>query len=350
MKDSTLPDNVELLRTRVVVEKDRVFSVSGSDYPHQYPGISNSFDIEEFKKNFKVKIQRLSKHSIEFDLIGVDASIANAFRRIMIAEVPTMAIEKVYVMNNTSIIQDEVVAHRLGLIPIKADPKEFEYMTDSGPTDLNTLVFRLKKKCEFNPDAAADETDPQKKYINSYVYSGDLVWEPKGNQEEKFGDNPPRPVHDDIVIAKLRPGQEMEMELHCQKGVGREHAKWSPVATASYRILPEITILEPITGKDAEDFKNCFVDGVVEVVMENGVKTAKVVNPRKDTVSREVLRHDKFNGKVRLTRVRDHFIFNVETTGIIPAEQIFLSAIDVFMEKIKNIQPIIERFTSFTSE
>lgn len=144
--------------------------------------------------------------------------------------------------------------------------------------------------------------------VNFAVYSGDLVWEPKGNQEEKFGENPPRPVHDDIVIAKLRPGQEMEMELHCQKGMGREHAKWSPVATASYRILPEITILEPITGEDAEDFKKCFVDGVVDVVMVNGVKTAKVVNARKDTVSREVLRHDKFDGKVRLTRVRDHFI------------------------------------------
>ncbi|KAK4516724.1 Transmembrane protein 97 [Mucor velutinosus] len=347
MKDAALPENVELLRTRVIVEKDRVYSVSGSDYPNQYRGISNAFNLEEFKKNFKVKIQRLSKHSVEFDLIGIDASVANAFRRIMIAEVPTMAIEKVYVMNNTSIIQDEVVAHRLGLIPIKADPLEFDYMTeDGGPTDLNTLVFKLKKKCEFNPEAAADETDPNKKYINSFVYSSDLVWEPKGNQEEKFGDNPPRPVHDDIVIAKLRPGQEMEMELHCQKGVGREHAKWSPVATASYRILPEITILEPITGEDAEDFKKCFVDGVVDVVMENGVKTAKVVNARKDTVSREVLRHDKFDGKVRLTRVRDHFIFNVETSGIIPAEQIFLSALDVFLEKIKDIQPLVDRVVS----
>ncbi|EIE80451.1 hypothetical protein RO3G_05156 [Rhizopus delemar RA 99-880] len=239
MTDPKLPENVELLRTRVA---------SGSDYPHQYPRIDKGFNLEEFKKNLKVKIQRLSKHSVEFDLIGVDASIANAFRRIMIAEVPTMAIEKVYVMNNTSIIQDEVVAHRLGLIPILADPNEFDYMAeDGGPTDLNTLVFRLKKKCEFNPEASPDETDPHKKYINSYVYSKDLIWEPKGNQEEKFAANPPRPVHDDIVIAKLRPGQEMEMELHCQKGVGREHAKWSPVATASYRLLPEITILEPIT-------------------------------------------------------------------------------------------------------
>ncbi|KAI9282772.1 DNA-directed RNA polymerase [Sporodiniella umbellata] len=304
MADSKLPDNVELLRTRVA---------SGSDYPHQYQNIANDFSLETFKENLQVKIQRLSKHSVEFDLIGVDASIANAFRRIMIAEVPTMAIEKVYVMNNTSIIQDEVVAHRLGLIPILADPKEFDFLTeDAGPTDLNTLVFKLKKKCELNPDASKDETDPNKKYINNYVYSKDLVWEPKGNQEEKFADCPPRPVHDDIVIAKLRPGQEVEMELHCQKGVGREHAKWSPVATASYRLLPEITILEPITGQDAEEFKNCFVEGVVDVVSVNGVKTAKVVNPRKDTVSREVLRHEKFVDKVRLTRVRDHFICKLQ--------------------------------------
>lgn len=56
---------------------------------------------------------------MEFDLIGVTPAVANAFRRIMISEVPSMAIEKVYIYNNTSIIQDEILAHRLGLIPLK---------------------------------------------------------------------------------------------------------------------------------------------------------------------------------------------------------------------------------------
>jgi DNA-directed RNA polymerase I and III subunit RPAC1 len=64
---------------------------------------------------------------MEFDLIGVDCSLANAFRRILISEVPTMAIEKVFVHNNTSLFQDEFLSHRLGLIPIKADPRIFEY-------------------------------------------------------------------------------------------------------------------------------------------------------------------------------------------------------------------------------
>lgn len=74
----------------------------------------------------KLNVTRLSNRSIEFDLVGVDASIANAFRRIMIAEVPTICIEDVYVWNNTSVIQDEVVAQRLGLIPLNVDPDLFD--------------------------------------------------------------------------------------------------------------------------------------------------------------------------------------------------------------------------------
>jgi DNA-directed RNA polymerase I and III subunit RPAC1 len=69
------------------------------------------------------------------------------------------------------------------------------------------------------------------------VYSRDLIWEPVGGQAELFADDPPRPVHDDILIAKLRPGQEIEVECRCAKGEGKEHAKWSPVSTAYYRYV-----------------------------------------------------------------------------------------------------------------
>lgn len=96
-------------------------------------------------QGLRIDIQRLTKDTIEFDLIGVDASIANAFRRILIAEVrfwfgfrketarsngaaqvPTIAIENVYVLNNTSVIHDEVLAHRLGLVPLAIDPRRLE--------------------------------------------------------------------------------------------------------------------------------------------------------------------------------------------------------------------------------
>lgn len=70
---------------------------------------------------------RLDSTEMEFDLIGIHPFLVNSFRRLILSEVPSMAIEKVHVYNNTSVIQDEVLAHRLGLIPLKADPRLFEF-------------------------------------------------------------------------------------------------------------------------------------------------------------------------------------------------------------------------------
>ncbi|KAJ2827609.1 DNA-directed RNA polymerase core subunit rpc40, partial [Coemansia erecta] len=299
-------------RNRVVILEDRVENVSGAEFPLSFGGQDVAFNLEGFNDSFDIKIVRLTPTDIEFDLIGVDASIANALRRILIAEVPTVAIEKVFMINNTGVVQDEVLAHRLGLIPIKADPNRFLWKRpDDLPTDQNTIVLKLDVACELNRAAAPGETDPKKKYINSAIYSNQIEWDPKGDQGQRFADSPIVPIHDDILITKLRPGQVISCELHCEKGVGKDHAKFSPVATASYRLLPEIQILDNITGEDADLFRSCFPPGVVEIVKEKGVRKAKVVNARKDTVSREVLRHKQFEDKVRLTRVRDHFIFNV---------------------------------------
>lgn len=75
-------------------------------------------------------------------------------------------------------------------------------------------------------------------------------------------------------------------------------------ATASYRLLPSIEILENIEPNLLPKLQACFPPGVIDI--SNG--RARVADARKDTVSREVLRHAEFEGKVRLGRVRDHFI------------------------------------------
>lgn len=79
------------------------------------------FSRDKLKQTLKINIIKRSDFELEFDLIGQTPALANAYRRIMLSEVPTMAIEKVYIYNNTSIIQDEILAHRIGLIPLKGE-------------------------------------------------------------------------------------------------------------------------------------------------------------------------------------------------------------------------------------
>lgn len=95
--------------------------------PDDYGMADEKWNFKKFTKKFRIVIVRMDNSEMEFDLIGIQPAFANAFRRLMLSEVPSMAIEKVMIRNNTSIIQDEVLAHRLGLIPLKADPNLFEF-------------------------------------------------------------------------------------------------------------------------------------------------------------------------------------------------------------------------------
>merc|ERR1712083_700028 len=98
------------------------------------------------------------------------------------------------------------------------------------------------------------------------VYSKDLKWMPWSDEEaEKYKDDPPRPVADDILIAQLRSNQEIECECFCEKGIGKDHAKWSPVCTAFYRLLPQITLTQEIVGEEAERLKSTCPMGVFDI-------------------------------------------------------------------------------------
>lgn len=317
------------------IESDRVTNTHSNDFPAFSKDIGEAWDLEAFKKKFQLNISYITERTANFDLIGLDTSIANAFRRIMISEVPSVAIEFVYIFNNTSIIQDEVLAHRLGLVPLKVDPDLLSWVDPNAEekekfTDENTIVLSLNVSCTRNPNAVKGDNRPENLYKNSNVYAKDLKFEPQGRQVETFKDHPVVPCDPNILLAKLRPGQEISLRAHCVLGIGADHAKFSPVATASYRLLPLIDIKEPITGKDALEFQDCFPSGVIGI---NDKGEAYVKDARKDTVSREVLRHEKFNGKVKLGRIRDHFIFNVESTGAMLPEEIFFKSVRVLKNK-----------------
>ncbi|KAG0597410.1 hypothetical protein M758_UG335800 [Ceratodon purpureus] len=347
-EEPKLPAHLELQRTRVVCAADAPSYTESVQYSGAYMayGVDNSLRLEDFRKNLRVDIVSLNEEDIEFDIVGIDAAIANAFRRILIAEVPTMAIEKVYIANNTSVIQDEVLAHRLGLLPIKADPRLFNYKSEEeNANEKNTIVFKLDVVC----------TRKGERIMNGSVKSDQMKWLPEGSEmpfhtKSKFTSYGSTQenlagvssegitiMYPDIIVAKLRPGQAIELEGHATKGIGKTHAKWSPVATARYRMLPEVNLMEEIQGKLAEELVQKCPVRVFDIEDVGSVKKAKVARPRNCTLCRECVRGDGWDKRVQLTRVKNHFIFTIESTGALRPEILFTEAIKILNEKCQRI-------------
>eukprot|EP00252_Welwitschia_mirabilis_P010863 TRINITY_DN2446_c0_g1_i1.p1 TRINITY_DN2446_c0_g1~~TRINITY_DN2446_c0_g1_i1.p1 ORF type:complete len:372 (-),score=71.85 TRINITY_DN2446_c0_g1_i1:77-1192(-) len=350
----TLPPRLELQRSRVVCASDAPSYTEGIQYSGAYAtsGVDNSLRFSDFCKNFRIEITKLNEEMIEFDMMGIDAAIANAFRRILIAEVPTMAIEKVLIANNTSVIQDEVLAHRLGLIPVKVDPRLFEYKSEGDPAnEKNTIVFKLNVRCFREGE----------KMVNAVVKSDQLKWLPNGSEYEKpsmgtstgsktftsfncsqdslpeFSKEPICPAYPDIIIAKLRPSQAIELEAHAVKGQGKVHAKWSPVATATYRMLPEVVLLEGIENADAEELVRKCPMKVFDIEDLGKIQRAKVARPRDCTLCRECIRGAGWGNRIQLQRVKEHFIFTVESAGALPPEVLFTEAVKMLYQKCERI-------------
>lgn len=143
----------------VNIEHDRVTNTVATDYPGYHNSDEDyAWDLKKFQNSFDINISYISERVANFDLINIDTSISNALRRIMISEVPSVAAEQVYIFNNTSVIQDEVLAHRIGLIPLKVDPDLLSWIDTTVDekdrfTDANTVVLTLDVSCTRNPHA-----------------------------------------------------------------------------------------------------------------------------------------------------------------------------------------------------
>jgi len=311
--------------------------------------------------------------TVTFDLIGVDAPIANAIRRVLLAEVETMAIEKVYVKMNTSVMPDEVLAQRLGLVPILVDPSMFtrakhnallplspdaaakpataesvgrvasqadlaklvDEPTAFGVADDEAIDFVLKVSVPLPP--SGEVRPPGKRVPSVPVLSSDLVWRPMGAQATTFRSNPPAMVHPDILLTKLRPGQSIELVARAVKGCGREHAKWSPVATASYRLRPVVSLTAPtpISGAQADRIVASCPTGVFDIE-ESGA--LRVADEARCTACRECLRNPDDREVISVGRQRNYFHFSVESVGQMPATKLVRLALKTLKEKIVTVR------------
>ena len=169
----------------------------------------------------QIEFASLDDSLARFTLSGASPAFANAFRRAMIGEVPTLAIEDVRIYDNTSALFDEMLAHRLGLIPIK--------------TDLLTYSTQEKCTCGGAGCPGCTVTYTLSAEGPRMVSSSDLI-----PQDPKAV-----PVYDNVPIVKLTKGQKLVLEAKAVLNTGREHAKWQPWS-AGTKTIPQSRSAKPV--------------------------------------------------------------------------------------------------------
>lgn len=268
-----------------------------------------------------VEIQILEKTDeyMRFVVSGVNVPFVNALRRTMLTEVPAMAIDELVILENSSILNDEILAHRMGFIPLKTD------------LDSYTLPEECKCESEFGCNLCRAnltlEIEAGDKTMT--VYSADM----------KPEDPAIAPVSDKIPIAKLTPDQRIKFEAYARLGKGKNHAKWQPVSMCTYVHLPIINV----------DSKRCDACGkCVEVCPENIlIQTAEGITTQKEnecTLCMDCVDAcSKDPSAVQVSWDEAAFIFKIESTGALPVERIFTEAIKILDKKFKEFSKQLKK-------
>jgi DNA-directed RNA polymerase subunit D len=169
---------------------------------------------------------------------NIPRQYVNSLRRLAISEVPTLAIDDVVMLENSSVMHDEAVAHRLGLIPLRTDPGRFVM-----PHECDCKSTLGCSKCRVLLVLDSEATDKTK-----IVTSGELVSE----------DELVKPVSKEIPIIVLAPNQKLKFEAYARLGTGKDHAKWQPTSAAVVK-----------DGKDEDE--------IILIIESNGALSAEEV-------------------------------------------------------------------------
>ena len=203
--------------------------------------------FDDFQQDLS-SLDVISKDSqkIAIKLKGVPLQYANALRRVCLNGVPVFAVDTVDIITNTSVLPDEGLAHRLGLIPLKTDLKRFnepskcDCQSESGCSNCKVLLVL--------DSGESDETRT--------VLSGEL-----SSEDESI-----KPVTDKIPIVQLAPGQKIKIECYARLGRGTDHAKWnsSNISTLTDTEKEDEKILT-IESTGALNPEQIILEGVEEV-------------------------------------------------------------------------------------
>ncbi len=262
---------------------------------------------------FNVSIVEKGSNYIKVLFEGVPLQLVNAVRRAALTEVPSMAVADVLFIDNTSALYDEIIAHRLGLIPFTSDEALSKYKPPEECAECGE-----PEGCEGC--YAIVTLDVSAKDEITHVYSGDLIPQ----------DPEVRPANPNIPIVVLAPGQRLALEARARLGRGKEHIKWSPVTVATVTYLAKVSVNKDrcaLCGKCAEvcprNVFNVSPNGI-EVDESRCVLCRQCVN----VCDYEAIDAGWYEGK---------YLLYIESSGALSPERIFLEAIKIIVNKLRNI-------------
>jgi len=203
--------------------------------------------FDDFQQDLS-SLDVISKDSekISIKLKGVPLQYANALRRVCLNGVPVFAIDTVDIIQNTSVLPDEGLAHRLGLIPLKTDLKRFnepskcDCQSESGCSNCKVLLVLDSGEAEESRSVLSSELSSEDETV--------------------------KPTSDKIPIVQLAPGQQIKIECYARLGRGTEHAKWnsSNLATLTDTNKDDEKILT-VESTGALNPEQIVLEGVEEV-------------------------------------------------------------------------------------
>ncbi|ORY40567.1 DNA-directed RNA polymerase [Leucosporidium creatinivorum] len=259
----------------------------------------------------KIKVNQLNHERCCFVLDGVHLALANSLRRTMISSIETLAIDQVQINENSSVLPDEMIAHRLGMVPLKSSNMEKRVVNYNRDCDCDSychrcsVVLTLKAKC--TEDRIMEVTTAML-VIEGEDTSGAGVGMPSIAPEREKG----------ILLVKLGKGQEIDMRCIAVKGRALEHAKWSPCAAVGFEYDPYNKL------RHTDLWYEVGTNPVDEwPVSGNGQYERE---PAKDG-------SDPFDFNAKPSR----FYFDVESVGQLPPEEIVSKGIDSLILNLASI-------------